>query len=119
MLVFVVFAFAVAADVVPMMFFQILCGLAGIVTLRAVPLTLPIVSVLDRPKVGLEFSTTPVQFNVLLSTFTQIFPLVQVISVQVLSSAMLLQLLPSLSQMFETRIFDKAPLQAYCQILMM
>ena len=119
MLVFVVVVFAVAPDDVPMMFFQILCGLAGIVTVRAVPLTLPIVSVLDRLKVGLEFTTIPVQFNVLLSTFTQISPLVQLISVQVLSSAMLLQFCHLLSQMFETRIFDKALFQACSQILMM
>ena len=119
MLVFVVFVFAVAPDDVPMMLFQILCGLAGIVTVRSVPLTVPTVLLVPRLKVGLEFTTIPVQFNVLLSTFTQIPPLVQVISVQVLSSAMLLQFCHLLSQMFETRIFDKAPFQACSQILMM
>ena len=117
MLVFVVVVFAVAPDDVPMMFFQILCGLAGIVTVRAVPLTLPIVSVLDRLKVGLEFTTIPVQFNVLLSTFTQISPLVQLISVQVLSSAMLLQFCHLLSQMFVRKVFTASPSQSHLNLL--
>ena len=119
MLVFVVVVFAVAADVVPMMFFQILCGLAGIVTVRAVPLTLPIVSALDRLKVGLEFTTIPVQFNVLLSTFTQTAPVFpeMVIWLHVESSETCLQFPPSLSQMFVRKVFTASPSQSHHNFL--
>ena len=117
--VVVVVVFAVAADVVPMMFIQVLCGLAGIVTVRAVPLTSPIVSVLDRLKVGLEFTTIPVQFNVLLSTFTQTAPVFpqMVIWLHVESSETCLQLLPSLSQMFVRKVFTAPPSQSHHNFL--
>jgi hypothetical protein len=95
-----------------------LCGLAGSPTLISVPLTVATTLLLSRAKVSFLFTTVPSQLITWSLTFTQILPfVVPFILIQVLRSAILLQLSHFLSQILETRSLERSSRQAYSQIL--